>query len=91
MAIFFNRRSFADRLLSLLSKDDFELLEPKLEHSAHATLPLRDADARLTSRNFQLTSYFPEKGIMLDGQADTEEGRIEVGITGREGVGRCRP
>ncbi len=69
-----------NRLLSLLSKDDFALLEPKLER-----LPMPLRLVLIEAHQPIPYVFFPESGI-ISTVADTEEGRIEIGITGREGV-----
>ena len=68
-----------NRLLAALTPDDFTLLEPMLER---VPLPLRHI---LIEANQPIQHvYFPESGISST-IADTEEGKIEVGIIGREG------
>ena len=77
---FFQSSIVRNRLLSMLSDDDFDLLTPKLER---VPLPLRLV---LIKPNQPIPHvFFPESGIVST-LADTDEGRIEVGITGREGV-----
>ncbi|MGI4765305.1 MAG: Crp/Fnr family transcriptional regulator, partial [Janthinobacterium lividum] len=68
-----------NRLLSSLSQDDFALLEPKLKR---VPLPLNLVviEAHQPIQHV----YFPESGI-ISTVADTEEGRIEIGVVGREG------
>lgn len=69
-----------NRLLSALSQDDFALLEPMLER---VPLPLRHI---LIEANQPIQHvYFPESGI-ISTLADTEEGKIETGLIGREGM-----
>ena len=69
-----------NRLLSLLTDDDFALLEPKLER---VSLPLTVV---LFAPHQPIHHVlFPESGIVST-VANTEEGRIEVGVIGREGV-----
>ena len=69
-----------NRLLAALSQDDFALLEPMLER---VPLPLR---LNLIEANQPIRHvYFPESGISST-VANTDEGRIEVGIIGREGM-----
>ena len=69
-----------NRLLSIMTRDDFALLEPKLER---VPLPLQTVlvEARCPIRHV----YFPESGIGST-VADTEEGKIEIGMVGREGM-----
>ena len=68
-----------NRLLSALGADDFALLEPKLER-----VPLV-FDTVLISYQPIEHVYFPESGI-VSAIIHTEEGRIEVGMIGREGM-----
>ena len=76
----FNSSIVRNRLLSGLSEDDFTLLMPKLER---VPMPLRLV---LIQPNQPIPYvFFPESGIVST-IADTDEGRIEVGVTGREGV-----
>ncbi len=76
----FQSKIVRNRLLSLLSKDDFELLEPKLKR-----VPLALAGIVIAAHQPTSHVFFPESGIVST-VADTEDGRIEVGLTGREGV-----
>ena len=69
-----------NRLLSALSPDDFALLEPKLER-----VPLVLHSMLIEAHQSIQHVYFPESGISST-VADTDEGRIEVGIIGREGM-----
>lgn len=68
-----------NRLLSMLAPDDFDHLAPKLER---VSLPLQMIviAARQTIEHV----YFPESGVVST-VANTDEGRIEIGVTGREG------
>ena len=69
-----------NRLLSALLQDDFALLEPMLER---VPLPLRHI---LIKANQPIQHvYFPESGI-ISTIANTEEGKIEIGVIGREGM-----
>ena len=69
-----------NRLLAVLTPDDFALLEPKLER-----VPL-DLDTVLIEANQPIQHVvFPESGIVST-VANTDEGRIEVGFVGREGL-----
>ena len=69
-----------NRLLAALSPDDFSLLEPMLER---VSLPL----ASVLIEADQPIQYviFPESGFSST-VANTFEGRIEVGLIGREGL-----
>ena len=69
-----------NRLLSALTQDDFALLEPKLER-----VPLTLQSVIIEANQPIRYVYFPESGLSST-VADTEEGRIEVGIVGREGI-----
>ena len=69
-----------NRLLSRLSDSDFALLEPKMER-----VPLVLTVIVIAAHQPTPHVFFPESGIVST-VADTEEGRIEIGITGREGV-----
>ena len=69
-----------NRLLSALGPDDFAFLEPKLER-VPLTLQLVLIEAHQPIRHV----HFPESGLGST-LADTEEGRIEVGLVGREGM-----
>ncbi len=69
-----------NRLLSVLTQEDFALLEPKLER---VPLPLR---LNLIEAGRPIAHvYFPESGISST-VANTDEGRIEIGVIGREGM-----
>ena len=63
----------------MLAPDDFDHLAPKLER---VPLPLKAIV--LAARQPILHVLFPESGIVST-VANTDEGRIEIGITGREG------
>ena len=76
----FHSKIVRNRLLSMLSKDDFGLLAPKLEL---VPLPLRTV--LIEAHQPIPYVFFPESGIVST-VADTDEGRIEVGVIGREGV-----
>ena len=69
-----------NRLLSTLSQDDFALLEPKLKRVA---LPLNSVVIEAHQPIPHV--FFPESGI-ISTVADTDEGRIEIGMIGREGM-----
>ena len=73
-------RSSTNRLLAALSPDDFALLAPKLER-----MPLMLGAVVIRANQPILHVLFPESGIVST-VADTEEGRIEVGLVGREGM-----
>ncbi len=69
-----------NRLLSALSQDDFALLEPMMER-----VPLSLRDILIGANQPIQHVYFPESGI-ISTVADTEEGKIEIGLVGREGM-----
>ena len=69
-----------NRLLAALSSSDFAFLDPKLERVPLAPLGAVVIEADTPIRHV----FFPESGIVST-VANTEEGRIEVGIIGREG------
>ena len=75
-----SRSQTANRVLSRLSREDFELLEPNLEA---VDLPVRK---RLEERKKKIDQvYFPESGfasVVANGNGTS----IEVGIIGREGM-----
>ncbi len=73
-----------NRVLSIMTPDDFALLEPMLER---VPLPLR---LKLVEANQPIPHvHFLESGISST-IADTDEGRIEIGVIGREGLaGLC--
>jgi CRP-like cAMP-binding protein len=76
-----SRASTSNRLLSRLSRSDFALLEPHLEH---VDLPVRRQLERRDKRIDHV--YFPESGFAsVVANGDSERG-IEVGIIGREGM-----
>jgi CRP-like cAMP-binding protein len=76
-----SRRGIENRILSRLSRADFALLKPYL---VPVDLPVL---ARLETANKRIDSiYFIERGfasVVADG---SDEGGIEVGIIGREGM-----
>ena len=73
--------SSENQLLSILSKDDFALLEPHLEP---VTLGLRKY---LEWPNKQITAvYFPEGGFASVVAIQSRGKRVEVGLIGREGM-----
>jgi CRP-like cAMP-binding protein len=69
-----------NRLLSALTRDDFALLEPMLER-----VPLTLHSKLVEAGQIIQHVVFPESGISST-IANTEEGKIEVGIIGREGL-----
>src|SRR5215203_6994048 len=69
-----------NRLLSGISPEDFDLLQPHLEPGP---LDLRQWLIEAGEPIQQV--YFPEQGIVSI-LADTSEGRIEVGLIGPEGM-----
>ena len=79
MAIF-QSSTVRNRLLTALHPDDFALLEPKLERMPF-TLGVVVIEAHTPIHHV----IFPESGVVST-VANTEEGRIEVGIVGREGL-----
>ena len=69
-----------NRLLGALAPDDFALLVPNLERISTAL------HATLIAANTPIDHVvFPESGIVST-IANTEEGRIEIGVIGREGM-----
>ncbi len=79
MAIF-QSSTVRNRLLAILDPDDFALLEPKLER-----VPLVLTTVVIEAHTPIRHVFFPESGIVST-VANTEEGRIEVGVIGREGL-----
>lgn len=75
-----DQKTTRNRILAALSPEDFGLLAPNLEA---VRLELREflAEANEPIRHV----YFPERGI-ASVLASAEEGKIEVGIIGREGM-----
>ena len=69
-----------NRLLAALAPDDYALLEPMLERVPLALQSML-IEAHQTIRHV----YFPESGIAST-IADQEEGKIEIGLIGREGM-----
>jgi CRP-like cAMP-binding protein len=69
-----------NRLLSALKPDDLAALEPHLE-----PFPLENREMLIEANKPIQHAYFPQAGIASI-LADTSEGRIEVGIIGREGL-----
>ena len=70
-----------NRLLSVLSDDDFALLQPHLQP---VTLPLLH-DMERPNRKIE-TVYFMEDGIASIVAGPSDEIRVEVGLIGREGM-----
>lgn len=68
-----------NRLLAALAPEDFGRLAPRLE-----AVPLPLHEVLIAPRQPIAQAYFVEEGI-VSLVADTREGRIEVGLTGREG------
>ena len=69
-----------NRLLSALSPDDFVEIEPMLER-----VPLQLQAVLIEAHRPIEYVYFPESGIAST-VADAQEGRIEIGLIGREGM-----
>lgn len=69
-----------NRLLAALAPDDFNILEPKLER-----VPLSLQSPIIEANRPIQHVFFPESGIVST-IANTAEGRIEVGLIGREGM-----
>ncbi|MCJ2101832.1 Crp/Fnr family transcriptional regulator [Methylobacterium sp. E-046] len=69
-----------NRLLGALGSDDFARLAPALER-----VPLTLGDILIGPHRRIAYAYFVEEGI-VSVVADTAEGRIEIGITGFEGL-----
>lgn len=78
MAIF-QTVAVRNRLLSMLAPDDFDYLATKLER-----VPMSLKVIVIAARQPIHYVLFPESGIVST-VANTDEGRIEIGITGREG------
>lgn len=76
----YHQRSIRNRLLAALSPDDFDLIEPYLTRVHHALRETLVAEGQTFTRIF-----FPETSI-ASLLADSEEGRIEIGMVGREGL-----
>ena len=74
------RDQVRNRLLASLSPDAFALLEPKLER-----VPLTYRAVVIEANKPILHVVFPESGIVST-VANTDGGRIEVGLVGREGL-----
>jgi CRP-like cAMP-binding protein len=68
-----------NRLLAALTPEDFDRLAPALER-----VPLPLHAVLIASRQPITQAHFVEDGL-VSLLADTREGRIEVGLTGREG------
>lgn len=68
-----------NRLLAVLAEEEFDRLAPALE-----PVPLPVHDVLITPQQPITQAYFVEDGI-VSLVADTREGRIEIGLTGREG------
>jgi CRP-like cAMP-binding protein len=69
-----------NRLLGALQPDDYARLAPALER---IPLPLRET---VVGANQPIDyAYFPEEGF-ISFVADTQSGRIEIGLVGREGL-----
>jgi CRP-like cAMP-binding protein len=69
-----------NRLLATLPMDDFYRLAPTL-----ARVPLRVGETVLNRHQPIEHAYFVERGL-CSYLADTQEGRIEIGLVGREGM-----
>jgi CRP-like cAMP-binding protein len=69
-----------NRLLTALSADDFARLHPALER-----VPLRLHETLLEPHQPIEHAYFVEHGL-CSYLADTQDGRIEIGLVGREGM-----
>lgn len=76
----FQFRPVRNRVLNMLAPDDFDTLASTLER-----VPLAIQAVIITARQPIVHVYFLESGIVST-VANTDEGRIEVGLTGREGV-----
>jgi CRP-like cAMP-binding protein len=76
-----SRSTTANRILSRLSREDFDLLAPNLEA---VDLPLRKVLEARKKRIDQL--YFVESGFASVVANGTSKPSIEVGIIGREGM-----
>jgi CRP-like cAMP-binding protein len=72
--------SVRNRLLAALPPEDFGLLQPHLEP---VSLELRHVLLKANAPMEQV--YFLDQGI-ISALADTSQGRIEVGLIGREGM-----
>lgn len=71
--------SVHNRLLAALSADDYALLEPMLER-----IPLTFGSVLIAPNEPIRSVIFPESGVVST-IANTEEGKIEVGVIGRDG------
>src|SRR5215210_374765 len=69
-----------NQLLAALTSEDFDLLDPHFER-----VPLNFRDMLIEAKEPIQHVYFPERGIASI-LANTCEGRIEVGLIGREGM-----
>ena len=69
-----------NRLLAALAPDDFDLLSPNLER-----VRLLIGEVLIEAHQPIAHVVFPESGLVST-VADTDEGRIEVGLIGREGM-----
>lgn len=69
-----------NRLLSALAPDDYALVEPKLER-----VDLEPSAVLIEANRPIRYVIFPESGIVST-IANTDEGKIEVGLIGREGM-----
>ena len=69
-----------NRLLAVLAQDDFVRLAPAFER-----VPLLLLETLFDSHRPLTHAYFVERGL-ISLVADTAEGRIEIGIIGREGM-----
>ena len=76
----FQSEIIRNRLLSALSPDDFVEIEPRLER-----VPLQLQAVLIEAHRPIEYVYFPESGIAST-VADAQEGRIEIGLIGREGM-----
>ena len=69
-----------NRLLTALTSEDFDLLSPKLER-----MRLTIGEVLIEPHQPILFVHFPESGLVST-LADTDEGRIEIGMIGRDGM-----
>ena len=76
----FQSQTVRNRLLCMLTPDDFAHLEPKLER-----VPMTLQTIVIPARQPISHVYFIESGVVST-LANTDEGRIEIGLTGREGA-----
>lgn len=78
--VLFQSTIIRNRLLATRTQDDFSLIEPNMER---VPMPLQKLLIE-AHRPIQYV-YFPESGIVST-IADSQEGRIEIGLIGREGI-----